>query len=87
MEGWSRFQTGAHTCLPIAKAAERQTREDERSTQGTWCRLSPPNALPNARVDAGSKKNPVDGEVSLDTLLYGRGLPSHGRVMDTQVDT
>ena len=72
MEGWSRFQTGARTCLPIAKAAERPARENERSTQKTWGRLSPRNALPNAGVDAGCKNAPVKGEVSLDTFLYGR---------------
>lgn len=72
MEGWSRFQTGARTCLSIAKAAERPEREDERSTQETWDRISPRNALPNAKVDAGCKKIPVDAGVSLDTLLYGR---------------
>ncbi len=71
MEGWSRSQTGARNCLPFAKAAERPTREDERSTQKTRGRLSPRNALPNAGVDAGCNTS-VEGEVSLDTLLHGR---------------
>ena len=71
MEGWSRSQTGARTGLSIAKAAERPTREDERSTQQTWRRLSPRNALPNAGVDAGCKSASVEGKVSLDLLLYG----------------
>jgi len=73
MEGWSRSQTGAHTCLPIAKAAERPTREDERSTQEVMRgRRNSNSALPIARVNAGSKCIPVEGEVPLDLLLYGR---------------
>ena len=72
MEGWSRSQTGARTCLSIATAADLSTREDERPTQQTWSRLSPRNALPNAGVDAGIKIAPASGEVSLDSSLYGR---------------
>jgi hypothetical protein len=72
MEGWSRSQTGALNCLPIAKVAERPTREHDRSTrQLTRGNSNPRSALPIAKVDAGCKNTPVDGEVFLDTLLYG----------------
>ena len=72
MEGWSRSRTGARTCLPIAEAAERLARKDERSTPDAWYGLRPRNALPDARVDAGCKNTPVEGELFLDILLYGR---------------
>ena len=73
MEGWSRSRTGARTCLPIAEAAERLARRDERSIQrGMRGKPSPRSALPIASVDAGCKNTPVEGEVSLDILLYGR---------------
>ena len=72
MEGWSRSQTGALTCLPIAKTAERPARKDEPSTQEvTRGKPNPRNALPIASVDAGCKNTPVEGEVSLDIPLYG----------------
>jgi len=76
MEGWSRSRTGARTCLPIAEAAERLARKDERSTPGAWYGLRPRNALPDARVDAGCKNGPVEGRVPLDILLYGRASTS-----------
>ena len=73
MEGWSRSQTGARTCLPIAEAAERLARRDERSIQPrVRGKPSPRSALPIASVDAGCKNTPVDGEMCLDILLYGR---------------
>jgi hypothetical protein len=73
MEGWSRSQTGALTCLPIAKTAERPARKDEPSTQEvTRGKPNPRNALPIASVDAGCKNTPVEGEVSLDIPLYGK---------------
>jgi len=74
MEGWSRSRTGARTCLPIATVAESPARENERSIQRMWGRCLTRNALPNARVDAGVKSIPVNGEVCLDSSLYGRNF-------------
>ena len=81
MEGWSRSRTGARTCLPIAEAAERLAPKDERSIQQVVRgKSSPRSALPIARVDAGCKNTPVEGEVSLDILLYGRDSMALRRV-------
>ena len=75
MEGWSRSRTGELTCLPIAEAAVSPAREDKRSKRETPREtLSPRNALPNARVDAGCKNATAKGEVLLDILLYGREI-------------
>jgi hypothetical protein len=66
--------------LPIAEAAERLARKDGRSTPDAWYGLHPRNALPDARVDAGCKNTPVEGEVSLDIPLYGRDSMALRRV-------
>ena len=87
MEGWSPLDSGGRVhCLPIAEAAERPPTLDVESRGGspddpvaklrrperTQTNVAEQEALPSAGVDAGCKNEPVNGEVSLDILLYGR---------------
>ena len=86
MEGWFPCCHGEQTCSRIAQAAECRAQPDERSreilltdpTAGlpylmkTWKNSAELNALPNVGVDARCQSIPGQGQVRLDTSLYGR---------------
>jgi hypothetical protein len=86
MEGWFPCRHGEQTCLQIAQAVECRAQHDERSNgvlstdpvagllrlTKTGRNSSQLNALPIVGVDARCQSKPVQGEVLLDTSLYGR---------------
>ncbi len=86
MEGWFPCRHGEQTCSRIAQAAECRAQPDERSREvlpadpaaglprltKTRRNSSERNALPYVGVDARCQSIPGQGEVRLDTSLYGR---------------
>ena len=92
MEGWFPCRYGEQTCLRIAKAAECRAQHDERSKgvlpadhaagllrlTKTGRNSSQGNALPIVGVDARCQSIPGQGDVLLDTSLYGRSHNAPG---------